>query len=103
MNNNKFIYISGPITGVKDFMNNFKRAQNKLEVLGYCVVNPATCMDPLPEETTHKQFMKVSIGLLSICDNIYMLDKWENSKGANQEYGYALGKGMNILFEKEPY
>lgn len=40
--------------------------------------------------------MRMSFELLDICDAIYMLDGWESSKGANQEYGFAKGKGIEI-------
>lgn len=30
-----------------------------------------------------------------------MLDGWENSKGANQEYGFVKGKGIEIYENKK--
>lgn len=44
--------------------------------------------------------MRMYFELLDICDAIYMLDGWENSKGANREYGFAVAKGMRLMFEK---
>nr|DAZ41552.1 MAG TPA: protein of unknown function (DUF4406) [Caudoviricetes sp.] len=45
--------------------------------------------------------MRMSFELLDLCDAIYMLDGWENSKGANQEYGFAKGKGIEIYEHKK--
>ena len=43
--------------------------------------------------------MKMSLTMLGMCDAIYMMDGWENSCGANREYGYALASGMKIMRE----
>lgn len=45
--------------------------------------------------------MRMYFESLDICDAIYMLDGWENSKGANQEYGFAKGKGIEIYENKK--
>ena len=42
----------------------------------------------------------VDLVLLDLCDTIYMLKGWEQSCGANREYGYALAKGLDIMFER---
>ncbi len=92
------VYISGAITGKADYMENFERAQKKLEADGYQVFNPAR----LPSVTgniTYEEYMKLDIELLSLCDGIYMLFDWQESKGANREFGFALGKDMIIMFE----
>jgi hypothetical protein len=39
--------------------------------------------------------------MLECCDAIYMLDGWENSKGANIEYQYAKDNGLDICYESE--
>ena len=41
--------------------------------------------------------MKVSLVLLDMCDAIYLLEGWQDSRGANREYGYALAKDYIIL------
>lgn len=63
------------------------------------VYNPAHANSFMPEWTTYEEYMKVSLMLLDFADTIYMLNGWEESKGANREYGYALGKGYQILME----
>lgn len=93
------IYISGGITGVNDYMERFRKAEINLDCMGYTVFNPAKINNILPEDTLWDEYMQMSITMLGMCDAIYMLKDWQNSRGANQEYGYALGKGMKIVFE----
>ena len=48
-------------------------------------------------------YMKISFCLLEMAEAIYMLKGWENSKGANREYGYALGREMKIFMEDDAW
>lgn len=95
------VYISGPITGVADYMANFKKAENQLEkdFEKAVVINPAKVNYMMPEETTYEEFMKMAFCMLDMCDTIYMLKGWEKSCGANREYGYALAKDYTIIME----
>ena len=84
------VYISGKITGTADFMEWFAKAEEKLKAEGYAVLNPAHANSYMPEDTTWDEYMKVSLTLLQMADAIYMLDGWEDSKGARQEYNMAV-------------
>ena len=84
------VYISGKITGTTDFMDRFAKAEEKLKAEGYAVLNPAHANSYMPEDTTWDEYMKVSLTLLQMADAIYMLDGWEDSKGARQEYNMAV-------------
>lgn len=95
------IYISGAITGTDDYMERFAKAEKELTEQGYSVVNPAKVNAQLPEDTTHEEYMKISICLLDMCDSIYMLKDWNKSYGANCELGFAIGENKTIIFEKE--
>lgn len=95
------IYISGAITGTEDYMSRFFNAEEKLEELGYTVVNPAKVNNMLPTKTTHEEYMKMSFCMLDMCDYVYMLDNWKQSCGASQEYGYAVAKGKKIIYQTE--
>lgn len=101
LNNNKHhtIYISGPITGVDNYLDNFNAAEEALKELGYTVINPARFNSVLPD-LKYEQYMSIDFALLDLCDYIYMLDGWQDSKGANREYGYALGKGLKFINNK---
>ena len=91
------IYISGPITGTDDYMERFAKAEEKLTAAGYQVYNPAHANSYMPEGTTYEEYMDISFTLLKMADAIYMLDGWEQSRGANREYGYALGMGYKVM------
>ena len=95
------VYISGPITGTEDFMERFQEAEDKLKAQGHMVYNPAHANSFMPEGTSHEEYMKVSFALLDIADTIYLLNGWQQSRGANQEYGYALAKGYKIWKEEQ--
>ena len=102
MEKRKKIYISGPITGTKDYMSRFSTAHLSLARQGYSVVNPAMVSAKLPEDTTYDEYMAMSFAMLDMCDSIYMLDGWENSKGAKMEYERALKNGLNIIYQTMP-
>ena len=96
----KMVYISGAMTGEKDYKRHFANADSELELKGYKVVNPAF-VDMVIPSATYEEYMKIDLQLLDMCDAIYMLNNWESSRGANREYGYALAKGMEIMYEPE--
>lgn len=95
------VYISGPITGHEDYMLNFKDAETYLTEQGYIAFNPAAVNSQMPTDTTYDEYMQIAMTMLAMCDAIYLLEGWEQSRGANREYGYALAKGMKIVREVE--
>lgn len=88
------VFISGPITGVEDYREKFKKAEMELLEKGYTVMNPAV----LPAGFEWREYMLITILMLCPCDAIYMLSGWEHSKGATLEYQYAKAKSMTIMF-----
>lgn len=93
------IYISGAITGTTDYMERFTNAEIALTNKGYSVLNPAKVNSMLPGDTTHEEYMMMSLTMLSMCDAIYMLTGWQQSRGANMELGYAKSKKLNVIYE----
>lgn len=93
------IYISGAITGTTDYMKRFAKAQVELTALGYSVINPAAVNAMLPENTTWEEYMKMSMTMLEIADGIYMLDGWQDSKGANMELARAKELGLTVYYQ----
>ncbi len=91
------VYISGPIAGDEHHLEKFNAAQFKLEDKGYSVINPAVATLFLPEDLDYEEFMQIDLAMLETCDVIFMLKGWQQSRGANREYGYALAKGMKII------
>lgn len=93
------IYLSGPITGTKDYMERFAAAESELSEFDLAVVNPAKVNGQLPKETTYSEYMEMSMAMLKQCDAIYMLKGWTDSPGAMAEFEYAYEHGIAILFE----
>lgn len=98
------IYLSGPITGIENYKENFeaaeREARERLSDWEPEIFNPANIT--LPDTATHEDYMKICMQKLADCDTIYMLNGWQNSRGACREYGYALGTRMAILRQPKP-
>ena len=96
------IYISGAITGVKEYEFNFLRAHNDLKLQGMNnkqIKNPCIFTNHLPQNSTWEQYMRVCVKELADCDKIYMLKGWENSRGATEEHRIAKMLGMEVIYE----
>lgn len=94
------VYISGPITGQNNYRERFAAAEELLKKSGYEPINPAEELAEMPKNTTHKEYMEKAIALLACCEGIYMLEGWENSKGARIEFEYAAINKLTICFER---
>lgn len=95
------VYISGPITGTSDYQKRFARAEEYLRQQGYEVINPARVNASLPKNTKRKEYMKLSIDLLDMCEMIFMLRGWRSSKGARTEHEHAADRDIHTIYEKE--
>ena len=106
MNKKLKCYISGAITGVKHADKLFAKAEEKLELEGYEVVNPYKFGEQLKKEyekenkfPKYENYMRGDIELLINCDAIYLLDNWGTSKGARLEKKIAEALKMQIMTE----
>ena len=95
------VYISGPITGVENYNDNFIKAERALQSAGYNVVMPVTIGAALKykmgREPTWAEYMREDIKALMDCDGIYMLDGWLASDGAKLEYQLSIEVGMQQI------
>ena len=59
---NMVIYISGPITGEKDYMERFMNAETRINKVTYgdVIINPAYILSALPDGTSHDIYMSVT-------------------------------------------
>lgn len=91
------IYIAGPMTGLPNLnFEAFHTAARVLRAEGHDVVNPAEInADP---SAGWLECMRKDICALSTCDAIYLLQGWENSRGARLEARIAEGLGFQVIF-----
>lgn len=87
----KTIYLSGPITGLPQ--NNYKEfalAQERIEALGYKVLNPHEFFEGKnTRDWEHQDFMRVCIAEMMKADLVVTLPGWEKSLGATIEVQIA--------------
>lgn len=86
------VYISGPMTGLPNYnFEAFNDAEAMLEAKGFVVVNPARFGD---QRRSWEENMRMSLDGLLICEAIYFLPGWEQSRGAILEH--AIAKELKI-------
>lgn len=98
----KKIYISGKITGDENWVEKFTNAEKPIkELCGENVVifNPTLTKD-YEGKIDYDDFLHIDFAIIDVCDALYMLKDWKDSKGAIKEYHYALSKGKKILYEE---
>ena len=91
------LYISGPITGIENYRRIFQGAKDALLAKGYDVVNPAELTEVIGDSFSYDEILAIDLDLLARCDAVVQLPGWENSRGANVEYGYALAADKIII------
>lgn len=106
MERKKVVYISGPITGVKNYWEAFERAEDDLQGLGYIPLSPSR----LPKGMTNEQYMRISFAMIDSADAVLFLPDWEKSCGSLLEANYCeyTGKPRAVLrtcerFTRETY
>ena len=98
------IYISGKITGNKDYIMTFANAEALLKEKfpGATIINPADVS--LPNICDWEDYMAICLRLLDKATHIYMLDNWVQSRGACTEHLHALENDIKVLWsDKSPY
>lgn len=89
------LYVSGPITGVKNYRDRFRQARLALQRAGYEVEDPSTY--GFDEASPWAECMKYDIKKMLDCDGVALLDNWEASAGAQIERRLARDLSMPVL------
>lgn len=91
-------YLSGPITGNLNYMQQFDRAASELAQAGYDVINPAALDRVIPTgRLSYDTIMNLDLELLALADYLVQLPGWEDSKGCNRELGFAQARGIIVV------
>jgi hypothetical protein len=89
------VYISGGISNDFNYMEKFKKAEDKLTAMGHIALNPCWIKAGL----SYEQHMHIDLAMVDVADALYMLKDWEDSKGAKIERQHGLKNGKKIYYE----
>jgi hypothetical protein len=92
------LYLSGPITGNINYMEDFTKWEKFLIEAGYTVFNPASLGEGLPD---WHSYLKRDIPYLIECDGLFAMPGWEGSKGAQLEIDLARRLEIKCLTIKD--
>lgn len=123
------VYIAGPMTGVEGYAENFRRAEKFISANGDVPINPVEMSmllgstemgfrtmyfvddGEIAEESLTRvesrecsiarATVKAELAVLETCDAIYLLDGWEQSRGAKKELAHAIGRGLDVYPERK--
>ena len=101
------IYIAGPMRGLPDFnYPAFNDCAEAHRAVGWDVVNPVEIGADYgtPEQINADPcllaaVMAADIKALKTCEAIFLLNGWENSRGAKMELAAALAEGFEVYTE----
>lgn len=100
----KKVYLSGPMTGYPGFnYPAFENAAKWLREQGFEVLSPHE--NPSPEnmatmdpEEVWRYYMKLCKPQVEQCQMIVMMVGWPESRGARQEFAWAIAKKIPVVF-----
>lgn len=87
------IYIAGPITGVMNYRQNFKRVESNMKSKGHIVINPSFLPDGLIN------YMEICKKMIEQSDSVYFLIGSDKSVGALEEFKYSKSLNLKIYYE----
>ena len=95
------VYISGKITGleINTARQYFDTVEEKLKAKGLNPVNPMALI-PYNPDWKWEDYMAEDMRLLLVCDAIFMLENWQDSKGARIEHAAAKESGLQVFYAK---
>lgn len=92
------IYLCGKMSDIKDFNRpRFNFVANNLRRTGADVFNPAEIKGK--QHWGWTEYMREALKGMMFCDELYVLDGWETSRGAKIEIELAKKLSMPIKYE----
>lgn len=91
------IYIAGKITGRENYREEFQKAEEVFRSQGHAVMNPAFMSEGFEQTEYHH----ICMAMIDVCDVVYFLPTWTDSKGSHLEMGYAYGRGKKMILPKD--
>ncbi len=96
------LYLSGPMTGVKNFNHDlFNKVAAEFRMVGFDVCSPSEFFDG-DKTREREEYMREAFKYLLEADTVVILPGWEQSKGARIEITVAQELGLNLVEYVEP-
>lgn len=101
------VYISGAITGINNYQEHFKKAEDHIKSFGLKTLNPVEFCKGMEKKAKEMgvtlewgDYMRKCLVMIPAADAIYMLRGWEKSKGARLEHHIAQELEIEIIYEE---
>lgn len=90
------VYISGAMASrMSSYKEIFAFYEQRLKAQGYIVINPAT----MPIGLNPDRYMPICLSMIDAADAIFMIEGWEQSRGACLEKAYAEYQGKDVMYD----
>lgn len=100
------VYISGAITGIHNYQDHFKKAEDHIKAFGLKTLNPVEFCKGMEKKAKELgvtlewgDYMRKCLVTIPYADAMYMLKGWEKSKGARLEHHIAQELGIEIMYQ----
>ena len=106
----QLVYVAGPFRSKSEPYNYWEQQQNinaaaviALEVWrrGHACLCPHLNSAPFNGAADDAIWLAGDLAMLARCDVVLMLPGWEQSSGATAEHGYAISRGIPVVYEIE--
>lgn len=97
------IYIAGAVStiGIEKAEPLFRQKEQELTAQGFRVLNPVKLvLQHGYEKRPWREIMQFLIPFVAVCDILYIMHGWQQSKGANIERNLCMGIGTEIRYEQ---
>jgi hypothetical protein len=100
--NDRFVYLSGPITAKHGFTveeNTAAAVKVHLDLISRGIWNFCPHLSaafPSAFSVDYETWMRYDLAVIDRCTHIVMLPRWETSDGAVRERDYAISKGKTV-------